>query len=353
MLRGAAALLVAIAHLHAVEAKFGGAPLLGTWSLAGFAGVDLFFVISGFVMVWVTRGAQGKPGTLPGFWFSRAARIYPLWWLVLSAIFLVWLIRPQWVYASHHTNPDILASFLLLPASELPLHAVGWTLIHELWFYFVFGLILLLPKAAFRIGLMLWGLAVTSASLAIPDPENPWLKLIRHPLTIEFLLGALVGVAATRGFFWAPRAMFRLGLFWFFLALLSIQESPNQIFEAEWPRVMLFGAPAAIMVWGALGLERDGQHTPKWSVKLGNWSYALYLIHVPVFAAIGRLAAPMSREGPLDNLLLILFAMVSAIVAAGILHHWFERPVARVLRKVRTLIGTPESRTALEMRLKL
>ena len=52
MLRAIAAIMVAFAHLHAVEAKLGGPILFGTWSLAGFSGVDIFFVISGFIMVW-------------------------------------------------------------------------------------------------------------------------------------------------------------------------------------------------------------------------------------------------------------------------------------------------------------
>ena len=327
-LRGLAALGVALAHLHAVEGKFGGAPLLGNWAIAGFAGVDLFFVISGFVMVWVTRHDQGKPAALPVFGFARFMRVYPLWWLVLSAIVVVWMIQPAWVYASHLTNPDILRSYLLVPAKELPLHAVGWTLIHEVWFYIVFGVLLLAPARLFPVLLALWAAVVTSAALAFPKPLDPILSIIRHPLTLEFIMGAAVGLFARRGRFFAPRLMLQFGSFFMLLSIASIHANPSAAFGDEWTRVALFGVPAAIIIWGWVGLEcQQGASTPKWSQALGNWSYALYLIHVPAFVAVGRLAAPLSREGPLDNLALIIVALVVAIGAAFILHIGFERPV--------------------------
>ena len=334
-LRGFAALAVCVAHLHAVETKFGGAPLLGNWTLSGFAGVDLFFVISGFVMVWVTRADQGKAAALPRFWLARALRIYPLWWLVLSAIVAVWMIKPAWVYASHLTDPDILRSYLLLPAKEFPLHAVGWTLIHEVWFYLVFGFLLLAPKHLFPILLALWAGIVTSAALALPNPTDPFLALIRHPLTLEFILGAGVGILATRNIFFVPRLMKLLGAFILLLIVLTIRDNPNIVFEAQWPRVAQFGLPAALIIWGSVGVElTEKRISAPWSQALGNWSYALYLIHVPVLVAVGRLAAPLSREGPIDNIVVLIVALAGAITASFVLHLMFERPVAKLVQKL-------------------
>jgi exopolysaccharide production protein ExoZ len=333
-LRGFAALAVCLAHLHSVEAKFGGAPLLGNWAILGFAGVDLFFVISGFVMVWVTRGDQGKASALPGFWLARFLRIYPLWWLVLSAVVAVWMIRPAWVYASHLTDPDILRSYLLFPAKELPLHAVGWTLIHEVWFYLVFGLLLLAPARLLPVLLALWAVIVTSASLAFPSPSDPVLRLIRHPLTLEFVMGAAVGLAASKRWFPSPRVMLQAGCLILLLCLLSIRTAPQAAFEVEWSRVGLFGVPAALIIWGWVGLEQAGDSTaPRWAQALGNWSYGLYLVHVLVFVAAGRLAAPFSREGPLDNLVLLAIALGGAIFAAYVMHILFERPMQKLANK--------------------
>ncbi len=68
---------------------------------------------------------------------------------------------------------------------------------------------------------------------------------------------------------------------------------------------------------------------------LGDWSYALYLIHVPVFAAIGRLAKPFANDSVIDNILINIVALASAIFAAFILHQLFEKPIMKLARRNR------------------
>lgn len=333
-LRGLAALAVCVAHLQAVELKFDNSTILGRWAAIGFSGVDLFFVISGFVMVWVTRAQQGNAKTLGRFWLARAFRIYPLWWVVLSAIVAVWLVRPEWVYSSTTIAPDILRSYLLFPAQGLPLHAVGWTLIHEVWFYIVFGLLLVAPVRTFPTLLFIWAALVVITALALPAPADPVLAIIRHPLTLEFIIGAGIGWIATRGTLPAPRIVLQLGCLALLLGAASIHDNPPKIFQQEWSRIWLFGIPFALILWGCVGLEQVGGSNPRWSQKLGNWSYALYLIHVPVFVAVGRLAKPLSQQGPLDNLVLLFVALCTAIFAAFVLHVGIEQPVQRLSRAV-------------------
>ncbi|MFN5270031.1 MAG: acyltransferase family protein, partial [Hyphomonadaceae bacterium] len=278
---------------------------------------------------------QGKPAALPGFWFARLARIYPLWWLVLSALVAVWMVKPEWVYSSHDSSPELWKSYLLVPDKELPLHAVGWTLIHELWFYLAFGLMLLLPARWFPAALAVWAIVTAATAFVWPTPENPYVALIRHPLTLEFILGAVVGLLAQRRVFPVSRLMVQFGAFWMLISALALRENAPAMFSQEWPRLFCFGFPAALLVWGCVGLEQDGYKSPTWSKSLGDWSYALYLIHVPVFAALGRLGAPLSRPGPLDNLILLTAALAAAIIAAWILHVGFDRPIQRLAASLR------------------
>ncbi|WP_108983914.1 acyltransferase family protein [Candidatus Phycosocius bacilliformis] len=340
-LRGMAAIMVAIAHLHAVENHLGGSPLLGGWALAGFGGVDLFFVISGFVMVWVTRADQGKASALPGFWFSRALRIYPLWWLVLSALVAVWMVKPDWVYQSHASSPELWKSYFLIPDRDLPLHAVGWTLIHELYFYGVFGLLLMLPRRWFAAGLAIWTIICAAAAVILPRPDNPFLAVIRHPLTLEFALGAGIGLLVVRGVRPAANLLIQIGLIWLFISAVAVRSTAADFFAQEWPRVFAFGLPSALLVWGCAGRELAGIESRGWQAKLGDWSYALYLIHVPVFAAVGRLAAPFAQPGPLDNLILLMVGLATAILAAFILHAGFDQPIQKLGRRIRRRFLTP------------
>jgi exopolysaccharide production protein ExoZ len=332
-MRGIAALVVAAAHLHSVELKFDPSPLLGNWATVGFGGVDLFFVISGFVMVWVTRASQGIAKDVPRFWLARVLRIYPLWWLVLSALVAVWLVKPDWVFSSVTGTPDLLRSFLLLPATNPPLHAVGWTLIHEMWFYLVFGFILMMPARLLPALLACWAAFVVGAALAFPKPANPVLNLIRHPLTLEFIAGGAIALLASKRNLPFARIMLQAGCLVLLLAALSIRDNPPAAFVDEWTRIGLCGVPFAMILWGWVGLEQTGGDSPRWSQALGNWSYALYLIHVPVFALVGRIAKPISRSGPLDNMAVLAVAFALAIFAAFILHTLFERPLQNLARK--------------------
>jgi exopolysaccharide production protein ExoZ len=331
-LRGFAALAVAFAHLSAVESKFGSSPILGNWTTVGFGGVDLFFVISGFVMVWVTRASQGVAKDVPKFLLARFFRIYPLWWLVLSLIVAVWLVKPEWVYSSNTAPPDFLRSYLLFPAVNLPFHAVGWTLIHEVWFYIVFGALLLAPARLMPALLVVWATIVTVAALMLPAPDDPILALITNPLTLEFIMGTGIGLLATKHKLPAARIVLQLGCLVLVLSALSIRENPPAIFVQEWPRLGLFGVPFAMILWGWIGLEQQRGPSARWSQSLGNWSYGLYLIHVLVFSAIGRLGAPLARPGSLDNLVLIIVALASAIFSAYVLHILFERPIQKLSR---------------------
>lgn len=334
-LRGLAALAVAVGHLRPVELKMDPSPLLGSWATLGFAGVDLFFLISGFVMVWVTRAQQGQVGLVPSFWAARALRIYPLWWLILSAIFVVWIIKPDWVFASDTSTPDVLRSYLLWPAATLPLHAVGWTLIHELWFYLVFGVLLMLPRRYLPAALVVWAGSVVAAALAMPTPTIPELALIRHPLTLEFIGGAFIGLIATKRQLPYAKMMLQIGCLLLIVVAASNHQNPTPLFEEEWPRVALFGVPFALILWGWVGLEQIGIKSPKPLQSIGNWSYALYLIHIPVFASVGRLGQSMSLAGPFGNIILLILAMTLMLVASYVLHQFFERPVQAFSRRLR------------------
>ena len=131
----------------AIERKYsGGDILLPDLFRFGVSGVDLFFVISGFVMVTVTRGRFGRLTKAARFRWGRLTRIYPTYWFYFFLTLSVFLWKPSWVNTSLHEQADLLASFLLWPTASLPLVMVSWSLVNELWFYVVFTLLLLFPE---------------------------------------------------------------------------------------------------------------------------------------------------------------------------------------------------------------
>ena len=131
MARGVAANLVVFSHLFFVESKYTAAGVLPAFTLYGIAGVDLFFVLSGFIMVAV---AGRDIGPIEFLW-RRATRVYPTYWLISLAVLAVAIVAPAIVNSSIQVPISLWRSFLLIPDRTLPLLAVGWTLVHEMYFY--------------------------------------------------------------------------------------------------------------------------------------------------------------------------------------------------------------------------
>jgi len=120
-------------HLVTIERKYGGSgAILPDLLQFGMFGVDLFFMVSGFVMVTVTKGKFQIPKQAVKFIYHRVARIYPSYWVYSILVLIVFLVKPTWVNNSQGNQVDILSSFLLFPSHTLPLVMVGWTLIHVL-----------------------------------------------------------------------------------------------------------------------------------------------------------------------------------------------------------------------------
>lgn len=273
-LRGIAALMVVLFHARALEtegiALAGGTEnaLIGGLFASGFAGVDLFFVISGFIMVWVTRNTPSGLASSSEFLFGRLTRIYPVWWAaaLLGLLYLVLsggvalldssgvAIRPE--------TPEyqyIVKSFLLIPQQDFPVLLIGWTLIHEVYFYFVFALILLLPRVWLPLALLVWGIAVAAASLlglSTHIAQN-LITLAVHPMTMEFIFGAIVGLLLTSGLVWRAGIITLLASL-SLVAMLGLQGEPTS-YTLQWGRVLEIGLPCAALIYGLAGLEVQGR----------------------------------------------------------------------------------------------
>jgi exopolysaccharide production protein ExoZ len=273
-LRGIAALIVVAYHAHALElagiarASSAEPGLINGLFASGFAGVDLFFVISGFIMVWVTRNSLSGPATSAEFLFSRLTRIYPVWWAA-AALGLAYMVLSGGVAlidsSGAPVTPEspqfqyVLKSFLLIPQQDFPVLLIGWSLIHEVYFYFVFALILMLPRGWLPFALLAWGIAVAAASmfgLSIHIAQD-LRALIVHPMTMEFIFGAVVGLMLTSGLVWRTGVVTLLATL-ALVATLGLQGEPTR-YTLQWGRVLEIGLPSAALIYGLAGLDLQGR----------------------------------------------------------------------------------------------
>jgi len=350
-LRGVAALSVLFYHLglfirDGIFAGQSGFPA-GPWD-QGWAGVDLFFVISGFIMVWTTRDISSSIRSSADFLWRRATRIYPLWW-ICAGIMVVYFIlaynmpaAPDRVSGPHEAWSYALKSFALLPQESPPLLGLGWTLIHEMWFYLVFALILLFPRKWLLPSLLIWGVLtlIHYFSAGAVDPSQAVRKLMSSPLNLEFIGGALVAwfllkhSPTSRS---AAALIFAIGVIWVLLAMIF-----NIRFFAEdhhFIRMVVYGPAMVFLVWGSTAMTLTGTlSVPKWLIHLGDWSYALYLIHYIVLIAMKRGLEEFGLNdifggGVLAIIIFSIGAIVISLIASCIMHKLIERPLIRWFRR--------------------
>lgn len=333
--RGVAALIVFLFHFHSIELLYGDDRLTPQFFNYGRFGVDLFFVISGFIMVYISGPALAGFETARGFLVRRVLRIYPLYWFVTLGVLAVWLGSGKAFFdGTVAEDPNILASLLLWPHERDPVIHVGWTLIHELYFYIVFAALLFAPPKWRVPAIGLWGALIGLVHLIGAAPQSPLGQLITHPLSLEFVAGAFIAVIRPRFGNRASWIAAGLGVLYLIgtIYFVGINVPDTNLVDRNWYRVAAFGPPAAFFIFAIAVPNAPGKQTPKVATALGDWSYGLYLVHFPIIAVTGAIWAKFSSPGLLDNAVMFVVSLSIIIIASWVLHVLVEKPSAKLAR---------------------
>lgn len=325
-------------HLVLIEEKYGGATtLLPDILFYGMFGVDLFFVISGFVMVAVTRGKFQNKASAVNFIYRRSSRIYPTYWLYTTLVLIIFIIQPSWVNSSQGNQVNIVASFLLLPSRNLPLVIVGWTLIHEMYFYLIFFAILLTtPERYMPIALFIWGLGIMVINISFQSGD-PFFKILFHPLTYEFIGGCLLGILHyNKNLKLKILPVAAVTITCILLSTIGYHNYHNVtglIEPTPWWRITIFGLPSLLLVYCFIIAEINGFQAHSLLIKIGNASYSIYLSHVVTLSAIGKIWHIFSISSTYDNVIMIPVLFIAAICAGLISYSMLEKPLLEFSRK--------------------
>lgn len=304
----------------------------GTLENFGAVGVDVFFVISGFIIATTTQGQTGV-GAAGAFLWRRFRRVAPIYWL-LSLPILIGMARGGTL------SPEVAAAtFLFWPFSGLemtfPALGPGWTLCFEMLFYAGFGLAVAVAGGR-RVGWLLIGAyaAMLTVGLVVASPV---LRFWGAPIILEFLLG--VGIASVWRLAprWAGPWAVGLALVGFGLSLVVGYAGIDDVRALNDPwnglrRVLVWGLPSALLVFGVVRMERTDRapgRLARAAAFMGDASYSIYLVHVLVIRALGRMFESGMVALPGDAVAGL--TLVASLAAGVVVHVWIERPLLKVM----------------------
>ncbi len=340
VLRGVASLLVVLFHMTRNVNEIYNEKFLFDFFEFGASGVDIFFVLSGFIIMFVNAD---KIGNYKNFWIfikKRFVRIYPIYWIVITIFLLLQLLLPQFYRTHFDLNfLNIINTYLLLPNHEM-LNGVSWTLTNELFFYLLFAFTILIPGKKIHIVLfvsyflLLLILPFFSADLS---NINPYQNLVFFPMNIEFLLGVLIALIVKKVKPIIIKPALVTGILLFFVGIW-LANNKIQVFENGFSetcnRVLYFGISSFLIVLAIVKMELlRNINVDKILLYLGDASYSIYLIHLPIVAAFYKILKILGIQNPIlfYGLSVILFMF---ICATGIfIYEKLEKPIIKFLNK--------------------
>ena len=352
-LRAIGALLVVYAHSIDTAEKALGTPNQAhffNWENFGASGLDIFFVISGFIVSLVAmRAANGRNETgssaSRNFLSKRITRIFPLYWILTVVVLVLGCMDhlqnlPHWFSVSWHSflAPKTL---LLVPSWTYPAHfpvlALGWSLIFEVYFYLVLtAFIYLTPRSLVRNTIFsICGMVGLGRLIGL---NHPLLVIWMNPLALEFVFGCLICLL----FVHFSKTGVRLHKVGLGLAILGAGLMVATIFTGYgaisemypllagrncWLRVGVWGIPSALFVGGVI-FWAPGMRSlaGRISVFLGDASYSIYLCTIPLQMILLHVFKYFPKLPSDAGVLLSVICTAGTGVVCYLL---FERPLMR------------------------
>jgi peptidoglycan/LPS O-acetylase OafA/YrhL len=282
-------------------------------------------------MITITRkgGRENKPAD---FLMHRFSRIYPNYWFYFFITFAIFLVQPSIVNASQGNRFNFFRSFFLIPSTTLPLVLIAWSLIYEVYFYIVFSFLINVKERIFIIILLAWLSLLVIINIFFHLQAMPVLALITSPYSIEFILGSCSAMIVSTPFIKKIPV-----LFFFMLAGIIILSLPFLFLRFYSPdgvsglltQSIVFGFAYSLLVTAFVSIEKRGRGKfPAFFVKLGDMSYTIYLSHLLIMGAIGKIwAFYFQRPGSAwDNMLVFPFILICIIIYSYFAYRLIERP---------------------------
>lgn len=298
-MRGIAALSVVFSHVGFIK--------------GGAFGVDLFFIISGFIMVYITRSGFDE------FIKKRFIRVVPLYWFMTMVVVFLVVIKPGLFSSTTFSYEFLIKSLLFIPFDRNgyiePLLGVGWTLNYEMFFYLIFFVSM---KISHKNRIVLASFIIFSMVIfgLLLNPDDVIMKFFTSPLLIEFIFGMVLCNLYLKDFYGVkfPGVMAGFSALCIYIALFFVPGKEYGDF-----RFLVWGVPTLLVFYFLLNMSFSffGATFLSW---VGKISYSLYLTHLFVIHGFDRLLYPMDRVELYSISVFLTSILISFLVAYVV---WF------------------------------
>ncbi|MFM0110833.1 acyltransferase [Paraburkholderia nemoris] len=292
----------------------------------GQCGVDIFFVISGFIMSHVapTEGHDFLP--------KRLIRILPLYWLSTVGVYVIATFKANWLNTTTASVEYLVKSLLFIPYIKAdghwgPLSLNGWTLEYEMLFYLVIAVSLTLTRPRFATALAVAALSTYSLTSMFIKSSNPVVDYLGQPFLLEFCLGVVS--------YWTVQSLHIQRIsnwYWLTLACTSLAAMPVYFMLYGAPsgltRTAVYGLPAFAFITSVVAMEVAG-----WTVRsrivtrLGAASYAIYLLHPYVVGVLKKVLTMQADLSSLEGAATAVIVVAVVCVVGDACHFMFEKPI--------------------------
>lgn len=318
-MRAIAAITVVIFHISQKTERYADYSL--DWSLFANVGVDIFFIISGYIIMYIS---SVKETNIKSFLKARVIRVMPIYWLLTLVSLFVYLYNSNLVNSSA-AETAIWSSFILLPGNGTFLVLVGWTLTYEFFFYIIFSTSLLI-KSEYKYYIPIFLITILVLYGILFDCES----FVCNQRLLEFVFGIILYKTRNRYNF---NKFFLLLLF--ILSIILFINFNTKIIIID------NGIPALLFFFVMINNENIFQKYKKSYVsilieKLGESSYSLYLTHIFTMGISIIILNKINNEFVLEFPNTFAFVLlILSIIVGYIFHIFIEKNIAKVLKNLK------------------
>lgn len=319
--RAIAAILIVLFHLREIMGKYFQSPLYSEiWSF-GKCGVQFFFVLSGFILLYTHEKEFLQTKKISRYLLKRFIIIYPIYWIVTLALTPFWLLIPSFGEQYHKSISSLFSSLLLIPQEHAPHLGVAWALTHEMFFYLIFCLFFITNK--FFLACLFYCLIILVNSF-YPLADYWQVNFLLSINNLLFCFGLLIAAQRLRLRSIKGEYLFCMGC----LGVIAGSFMTMKTLFSEEAFVLWFGTCSALIIMASATQGIEAWFENRATLKtIGNASYSIYLVHYPFLSLSSKILTTLDLQNSFPNIVLWLFLLISSIAVGMIFYFCIEKPI--------------------------